>query len=323
MALLANGDLVVSMCAHKDVACYPNPGMHSFSKDGGLTWSAAVPDTSYGYAHLRLPSEDEIYLPFYLIPTARDKGGEITAMGAPYNLIRKGKREMQLVDPGVEVTGWPKPPYSGKHEHCKTDLASFGFDGQTVVLKEGSYFATLYGAYKDDRISVVGAKSKDGVHWSIIGTIAKRAGKVNERGEGPCEPAVCRLKDGRLMCIYRLDSNFTYGQTWSSDEGKTWTEPVECRGPRSVEPSLVVMKDGTVVLAAGRPELKLWINNDGVGKEWQEVDIHKYRYSFIKNGTSTGYTEIIALDENHLIYVYDYGRTPGSIWVVRVTIEKT
>jgi hypothetical protein len=323
MALLANGDLVISMCAHKDVPYYPNPGAHSFSRDGGLTWTKPVADTSYGYAHLRLPSEDELYLPFYLIPTARGKANEITAIGAPYNRIRKGRQEFQLVDPGVEVTGWPEPPDSGQSENCTVALASFAFDGQTVLLKDGSYFATLYGFYKSGGSRIVGARSTDGVHWRIVGTIAKRLGKVNERGEGPTEPAVCRLKDGRLMCIYRLDSNLTYGQTWSSDEGRTWTEPVECQGPRSVEPSLVVLKSGTVVLSGGRPELKLWINKDGTGKDWQEVDIQTYRYGFIKNSDSTGYTEIVALDDTHLLYVYDYGRSPGSVWIIRVTLQKT
>lgn len=323
IALLADGDLVVSMCTHKDVAYYPNPGSHSFSRDGGLTWSEPVAHVSHGYAPLRLPSGDELHLPFYLIPTAHGKGGEITAIGAPYNLIREGEREMRSVDPGIEVTGFPEPPETGKHENCETDLASLAFDGQTVRLKDGGYFATMYGWYKGGRIRVVGVKSADGIHWKVVGTIASRTGKVNERGEGPCEPAVCRLKDGRLMCIYRLDSNLTYGQTWSGDEGRTWTEPVECRGPRSVEPSLVVLKDGTVVLSGGRPELKLWINGDGTGEDWQEVDIQKYRYSFIENSDSTGYTEVVALDGTHLLYVYDYGRIPGSIWAVRVTIEKT
>jgi hypothetical protein len=272
---------------------------------------------------LRLPSADEVLLPFILIPTKHGNAKEITAIGAPYNLIRKGAQQMRLIDPGVEVTGFPDALETGKFQDTKTEIASFQFDGQTLHLKDGSYFATLYGGYKGGRIRVVGAKSSDGIHWNIVGTIASRTGKVNERGEGPCEPAICRLKDGRLMCIYRLDSNLTYGQTWSSDEGNTWTEPVECRGPRSVEPSLVVLKNGTVVLSGGRPELKLWTNGDGTGTEWQEVDIHKYRYSFIKNGDSTGYTEIVASDDTHLLYVYDYGRAPGSIWVVRVTIEKT
>jgi len=193
-----------------------------------------------------------------------------------------------------------------------------------------AYFTTLYGGYKSGGVRIVGAESKDGTRWKVVGTITSRSGKVNERGEGPTEAALCRLKDGRLMCIYRLDSDFTYGQTWSGDEGRSWTKPVECRGPRSVEPSLAVLKDGTVFLSGGRPGLKLWVNQDGTGEDWQEIDMGKYRYNFLKNSGTTGYTELAILDESHLLYAYDYGREsdiakngPGyRVEVVRITLEK-
>ena len=126
------------------------------------------------------------------------------------------------------------------------------------------------------------------------------------------------------MCIYRLDSELTYGQIWSADEGKTWSEPVECKGPRSVEPSLVVLKDGMVVLSGGRPGVKLWTNDDDAGKEWQEVDINEFRNRFPpENHSATGYTEMVALDDTHLLYIYHYQRAPGRIGVVRVTLAKT
>ena len=200
----------------------------------------------------------------------------------------------------------------------------FCFEGQTVKLKNDKYFATLYGGYESGGIRIVGAESTDGFHWQIVDPIARRAGKVNERGEGPSEAALCRLKDGRLMCVYRVESNVTYGQTWSSDEGRTWTEAVECRGPMSVEPSLAVFADGTVLMSGGRPGLKLWLNADGTGEDWQEVDVVKYRYKFIDNGDATGYTELVVLDESHLLYVYDYGFEPpwGRVEVMRVTISK-
>ena len=83
ITLLANGDLVVSMCAHKDVAYYPDPGAHSFSKDGGLTWSEPVAHVSHGYASVRLPSEDELLLPFILLPKKYGNAKEVMAIGAP------------------------------------------------------------------------------------------------------------------------------------------------------------------------------------------------------------------------------------------------
>ncbi len=316
---LANGDLVVVMMNQTDEPHYPNTGVASFSSDGGLSWAKPVAFKYWGGVNLRLPSGDELILPFNM---AAKPDGDIST---PYNLIRKGERKLELKE-GLEVTGWPEPPATQKIDG--TLNGGFHFDGQVVKLKSGNYFATLYGAYKAGGIRIIGAESKDGIHWKVVGTIARRSGKVNERGEGPTEAALCRLTDGRLMGMYRVDNNITYGQTWSSDEGRSWTEPVECRGPVSVEPNLAVLKDGTVLLAGGRPGAKLWINEDGTGKDWQEVDIIKHRYKYqsesAKNGDTTGYNKITLLDESHLLYVCDYNRTPpvARVEVVRITLAK-
>jgi hypothetical protein len=315
IALLANDDLVVVMSNQPDVPVYPGRGLASFSSDGGLSWTEPVAFRYRGSVDLRLPSGDELMLPFVM--ALRPDG----VISAPYNLIRKGERTLETRG-AVEVAGWPELPGSGMVDG--TLCGAFSFEGQTVRLKNGNHLATLYGWYRSGGIRIIGAESADGIHWKVVGTIARRSGKVNERGEGPTEAALCRLKDGRLMCIYRLDSNLTYGQTWSDDEGRTWSEPVECRGPRSVEPSLAVMKDGTVLLSGGRPGLRLWINRDGTGKDWQEVDIVKYRYKFVNNGDTTGYTELAVLDDSHLLYVYDYGFNPPGcrLEVVRITLER-
>ena len=79
---------------------------------------------------------------------------------------------------------------------------------------------------------------------------------------------------------------------------------------------------------AGRPGAKLWINRDGTGNDWREVDMIKHRYKYqsasAKNGDTTGYNKITVLDESHLLYVYDYGRTPpvATVEVVRITLER-
>ena len=73
---------------------------------------------------------------------------------------------------------------------------------------------------------------------------------------------------------------------------RAWGGAVECRGLRSVEPSLAVLKDGTILLSGGGPGVKLRVNRDGTGEDWQEVDIGRYRYKFVKNSGTTGYTEL-------------------------------
>jgi hypothetical protein len=325
---LQNGDLLAVMSNYPDVNTTNATSLVCWSSDGGLTWSEPK-EALYGDSHLRLPSGDELLLPYYLYP---QKDG----MGAPYQLIPKGKREIRTVKEGVHVTGWPRPD---RPIEPKLGMSGFVFNGQTVTLKEGGYLATLYGYFKDTkRYSLVAAESGNGVDWKIRTTIADEKCKL-PGNEGPCEAALCRLADGRLMCVFRMHSGKPYGQSWSSDEGKTWSEPVAMSDVFSVQPSLAVLKDGTVVLSGGRPNLYAWFNLDGKGKDWQRLAIHEHHNSsrpkepIDSPGHTSSYTEVVALDETHLLYIYD--RVPhgwqaipkdsadtNSVWVVRLTLER-
>ena len=69
-------------------------------------------------------------------------------MGGIYQVVsgQRGKREVRLVKEGLTVTGWPRPDRSFNE---KLGLSGFGFNGQTLVSKDGCYLATLYGHFKD------------------------------------------------------------------------------------------------------------------------------------------------------------------------------
>jgi hypothetical protein len=325
---LANGDLLAVMSNYADEHTKTSTSLAAWSRDGGLTWRPAK-EALYSDSHLRLPSGDELLLPYYLNPR---RGGD---MGGPYQVCPKGKQELRVVKDGVVVTGWPRSDQSFAPQ---LGLSGFVFNGQTVELKGGGYLATLYGYFKDTkRYSLVGAESQDGVHWKIRATIADEHCKL-KGAEGPCEAAVCRLRDGRLMCVFRLASGVPYGQSWSSDEAKTWTEPIAMANAFSVQPSLAVLKDGTVVLSGGRPSIYLWFNPDGTGKDWQRVDLEPHHDAChskesVHNATSS-YTEVVAVGDRELLCIYD--RIPkgwhaipkdspetNSNWVVRITVEKS
>ena len=333
MTRLSGGELFAVFSTNLDAVVADRTSAVAWSGDGGLTWS---PLTSidpkgdlYVESTLRLAGGGELLYPFNLYP--RPEG-----MGGIYQVVsgQKGKREVRLVKEGLTVTGWPRPDRSFNE---KLGLSGFGFNGQTLVSEDGSHLATLYGYFKDAaRYSLVLVESRDGIQWKYRATIAGEDCKL-KGGNGPCESAVCRLKDGRLMGVFRLASNVPYGQTFSGDEGRTWTEPVAMANAFSVQPSLAVMSDGKVVLSGGRPGLFLWVNADGSGRDWQRVDMLAHHNAthpeepISQPGHTTSYTEIAALDDNHLIYMYD--RVPhgwsaipkesadtNSIWVVRVSL---
>jgi len=325
---LGNNDLLALMSNYADVHTTTSTCRASWSGNGGLTWSEPK-DGLYSDSQVRLPDGDHLLLPYYLYP--RKQG-----MGAPYQRIHKGKRQLEVVKEGVTVTGWPRPD---KSFDVKLGLSGFVINGQTVELKGGGYLATLYGYFKgDNRYSLVAAESQDGVRWRVRSVVAGADCKL-KGSEGPCEAALCRLKDRRLMCVFRLASNVPYGQSWSSDEGQTWTEPVGMAGPFSVQPSLAVRKDGTVVLSGGRPGLFLWINLDGTGKTWQRVDLQAHHNACVpkepidKPNHTSSYTEVVAVDNTHLLCIYDriphgWERIPkesaqtNSVWVVRIGLDK-
>src|SRR5262245_40652001 len=149
---LDDGALLALMSNYADVHTNSATAFVSWSTDGGLTWSdkrAAL----YGDGPLKLPGGDHLLLPYYLKPV---KDG----LGAPYQLILKGKREVRVVKEGVTVTGWPKP--TGTFEP-KLGLGGFVFNGQTVTLKGGGFLATLYGYFKDEkRYSLLAVERKAG-----------------------------------------------------------------------------------------------------------------------------------------------------------------
>ena len=328
---LSNGELAALVSGYPDEHRATTSGFIAWSGDGGPTWSAPAEYQKVGHTHLRLPTGDELFLPYYMTP--RPDG-----MGAPYGLIPAGKRELRLVEEGVTVTGWPR---KDKSFAPQLGLSGFVFNGQTVALKDGSYLATLYGHFEGaKRYSLVAAESRDGVRWKIRSVIADENCDL-AGNEGPCESAVCRIPDSRLMCVFRLASAVPYGQTWSADDGKTWAKPVAMPSAFSVEPSVAVMKDGTLALSGGRPGLFLWLNLDGTGKDWQRVDLvaHHNRchpgepIAEPLGSRTTAYTEVIAVDDAHLLCIYD--RIPNgwqaipkemndtnSVWVVRATVVR-
>jgi len=366
---LPNGEVLAIVRTCADANPYDSKGAILWSSDEGLTWSepkpygrmATSPQAGDSWSRLFLPNGDLLLLPSLTL-YSRPHG----AMGAPYHLIPKGKREIKLVESGVTFTGFPyflDPKAPG--------TCTYYVDGQIVKLRNGKYLAPVYGYLKDfdqqtlkvakggfpylastpngyyrtKKYSLAVAESSDGIRWQNRATIADENCPLKGE-EGPCESAICRLKDGRLMCLFRMGSGVPhdkvpYGQSWSSDDARTWTAPTEANGPFSVEPSVAVMSGGTVVLAGGRPLIYLWFNTDGKGNDWQEIATWKHHNAFRPkdpitdpgNKNTTAYAEVVAIDDTHLLYIYDRianGWNPilqGSsetytIWVVRVTLEK-
>ena len=343
LARLANGEVLAVVNQGAD-SCEDNikvPQAYTWSGDGGRSWTPAREFHAHGCcSDLTLPSEDLLLLPFNLFSTPQGVRG-------PCARIPKGRREALFENDRIEVTGWPRPlghyPAPEIGGACqRLGLAGFFFNRQTLSVEDGrTYLATLYGTFAgDEKYSLVAAESGDGFHWKIRSVIA--GARCPCGMFGPCEAALARLADGRLLCVFGQARPFR--QCWSSDEGKTWTAPAPMAGnpstdpdpwsdqkypppepgPFSVMPSMAALKSGTVALSSGRPGLYLWLNFDRKGLAWRRIDLQAHHnachpdeplvrhedanYAAYGFGSTTSNTALIALDERHLLVAYD--RTP-------------
>jgi len=339
MTRLSGGELFATFSTNLDAVVADRTSSVSWSADDGLTWSepsSIMPKGDlYAETMLRLKNGDEMLLPFNLYPDGDTMRGWHQIISG-----KTGERKVTFIDKSLTVSGWPRPDRSFNE---KLGLSGFGFNGHGLTGKSGEYLATMYGYFKDERrYSLVMVESMDGLAWKFRSLIAGFACPL-AGGEGPCESQTIRLKDGRLMNIFRLASDVPYGQTFSEDDGRTWSEPVAMKDALSVQPSLAVMKDGALVLTGGRPGIFAWINREGDGKDWLQVDLQSHHNKFqpddaiAKYDHTTSYTEVIPLDDRSVIVVYDHmpngwsairadgdpapkdAKETNSIWVVKVS----
>jgi photosystem II stability/assembly factor-like uncharacterized protein len=155
----------------------------------------------------------------------------------------------------------------------------------------------------EGHLSDVLLRSKDGGQtWKEQSTIAAiEPGEKPwpwEGNEGPNELTVIRLADNRLYAVFRTGSDAFIGQTWSADDGNTWTPPVST-GIKGVYPRVRRLSNGMLALTTGRPgPVVIMFNTDGTGEKWSHA-------TELFAGMSTRYTDLIEVAPGKLFVVYD------------------
>jgi hypothetical protein len=347
LARLANGDLIAHVTTSVDGFGDKGkePGEVVWSSDGGLTWGNPQEILYASASKVLLPNGDLLFLPYRLYPYKDGVSG-------PCQLVPAGKREVRHLHDRttITVTDWPRL-LAASEDQKKEGQAGFTIDGQVIQVDKGKkYLVTIDGYFRQTdkpfrwsktvdgtqevKTSVVAAESEDGYHWKIRSVIADDRCKL--RGyEGPNEATLCRLSDNRLMSLFRMEGYgpdiAPNGQSFSRDEGKTWTEPVAVDAPiRSTYPRTTVFKNGVVALSIGRPGLDLWLNANGSGKGWQTVDILEHHNLFRpkeriprwegsghqNQGRSTGTTDMVLTDSKDgatVLFIYDRSPLEASV----------
>jgi hypothetical protein len=191
---------------------------------------------------------------------------------------------------------------------------------------EGADFAHLHcGCY---------ASQDNGQSWQLQGRILYRPEvaadpSANQR-DGFTEPASVLLRDGTLLAVLRTTDGLGSGPmylTRSMDAGLTWLRPQAFRG-WGVMPRLLMLGNGVLVLASGRPGADVSFSLDGRGETWSTPQSLVPLSTAGLQDDSCGYTSLIALTADTFLVAYSWFKRPGtdgrehkSILVRRVTIQ--
>jgi hypothetical protein len=282
-----NGELVLQHYAWPDCMEFPPeppfPGLGFRSDDLGKTWNA-LGELPGGGSTLggALPDGTILQMVFVNFPAKTE--------GVWNGRIRRstdGGRTWQLTNAPIRVAQ-ARP--AGKYGD------GVYLDGTLLILKDGSLLASGYGYFKgEQKFRAYLIRSADnGASWDYYSTIAYDP-KVG--AESFCEPALVRLKDGRLLAMLRIGSNLPMRQCYSSDEGRTWTAPKDTGAP-SVEPDLLLMSNGVLVCSFGRPGAWIMFSADGAGEKWTDRTL-------VDNCHSWFYTSLVEIKPGVLLYAYD------------------
>jgi hypothetical protein len=292
---------------------------YSISKDAGTTWSrrytmgsganmdaawSPEPEADgkiwhlYGYTEPYPPGQSQ---DFHLTLTKWSGGGMEFQQwrNVPLHFMEPILMiPNETYDRHVSDGDWPEHP-----ELAAWGTIVHGLNGDLLAVVEcktvarSKYFRDVLIASHDEgktwaQRSVVAAVEAEDNPWPWMGQ------------EGPNESALVRLADDRLLTVFRT-GNGNIGETWSSDDGKTWTPPIAAPF-KGVAPRVRRLSNGMLALITGRPDpVELILSVDGNGKEWTSPITIAENHPQQQAGGSTHYTDFIEVEPGKLLVVYD------------------
>jgi len=295
------------------------PAVLYLSRDGGATWRKAADIASYGPISTPFGPRTLLFMPYELWPLEPGDKRNAKADGTIVTCDQSGHVAVRRAT--VRYLDFPRDlaPY---HEDELLMLTN----GNILPLRDRSKFATIYGTFAGEKqyVNVAVTSADEGLTWRFRSVVAGWQDTPGA-GEGPCESNTCRLADGRLLCVYRVGSGrgSAYYQNTSADEGLTWSKPEPMPDVFSVEPQLVRLENGLILLSGGRPGLFLWVCADGEGKRWERVNLAAHHNETVadaalhyadglakgedcpESGQTTSYTGMVAIGPNEVLISYD------------------
>lgn len=299
LGIIDNHNIFTSLCysfesKKKDIWILPI----WFSKNGGYSWGPMQ------LSKLQLPSLD------FTLPNVKKS---VDIYNPPVWWIKEHKSEIEQ--------GFIKPrPPESLEGLFKTFGRKRGPGIEQVVRISDKCLLGLVGIlYEQDNYgSVAAVESKDGGYsWKFLSVVARYLPEYAEKSigdeDGFCEPSLVKLSKGELLVILRMGSFYPLYAVRSKNNGRTWSQP-EKLSVHGVRPTVLLMKNGLLALATGRPDVTLNLSLDK-GYSW------KYQIKFLEYASgkiSTSNTTMIEISPNKLLYIYDFfkrDRTGKDYWL--------
>lgn len=347
----SDSDMLCEAVRGADEAQGEWPAALHLSRDGGRTWSKAMDIECYGpVSHILEPGK-VLLMPYETWPLTPDDKRNARARGTLLSCSKDGSVGAERV--AMKFLGLPEDMARIMvKENVQTALY---VNGNILDIGGGKLFVTLYGKFAGDRTANLYAfESADrGLTWQYVATLA-RGKDYPFAYDGPSESNSALLPDGRILCVYRMGPvrpHFFY-KSYSADKGRTWSKPARVEGAWSVEPQLVCLENGALLLSGGRPGLYLWVCPEGDGNRWEKIDVAEHHNAMIADvsrhyvhsvhdgrqpeylaGQSTAYTGMKAIGPDTALLSYDrlangWGGAPGpwgekdTVYSVRIKVVK-
>ena len=273
--------------------------------------------------------------------TVLSRPGLFLALGGDLHLSSPGVFHVKLwrstdnlrsIEEGQAVVKVPPGP---KRDREKGEWFGLYITRNIVEMPDGSLLATAEGNFEEDKIvpssgpgqlethylgrTFLISSTDDGQTWEYLSTVAAPQAE-DPIDEGFGEPSLVRLDNGQLLCIMRTGHHRPLYACWSSDEGRSWTEPVYTGLERGCFPCMVKLADGRLALSYGvrfppgwsriTPDgdhgrwvwpgaglTKLAINHDGSGQDWEVTTL--------ASGMGSCYTTSFEVEPNILFCQVD------------------